>query len=208
MPLPTGDRQMSDPRIETLTASFYHDPLAEFFWPNEESRAKQLSAGLEFLLKLSSKIWCSETANRKYAGVIGAAQPGGYPPPFFDSMVPLIRLILKLLSLTSLREMEKMTRVFRRFDKIHPRQPHWYISVLGVHPDHQGKGLGGELLRPILQKADKESVIVYLECSNPNSLDFYRKYGFEVMEEIVPVRCCPPILGLVRKPISESSERA
>ncbi|MGO8879084.1 MAG: GNAT family N-acetyltransferase [Desulfomonilaceae bacterium] len=199
---------MSDPRIEILIASFYHDPLAEFFWPNDEFRAKQLTAGLEFLLKLSSIILSSETANRKCVGVIGAVRPGRYPPPFFHSMVALIRLTLKLLPLTPLSEMIKMPRVFHRFDKIHPRQPHWYIGVLGVHPDQQGKGLGGELLKPILQKAEEESVIVYLECSNPNSLDFYRKYGFNVIEEIVPVRGCPPIWGLVRKPMSESSELA
>lgn len=198
---------MSDPRIETLIASFYHDPLAEFFWPNDKFRATQLSAGLEFLLTLSSAILSSETANGKCAGVIGATRPGKYPPPFLHSMVSLIRLILKLLTLTSLSQMIKMSRVFHRFDKIHPPQPHWYISVLGVHPDHQGQGMGGELLMPILQKADKESVIVYLECSNPNSLDFYRKYGFEVMVEIVPVRDCPPIWGLERKPRSDSSER-
>ncbi len=201
MPLRMGARHMIDPRIETLIASFYHDPLAQFFWPNEELRVKQLSAGLEFLLKLSSIILSSETANRKCAGVIGATRPGRYPPPFFHSMVALIRLILILLYLTPLREMKKMTSVYNQFDKIHPQQPHWYIALLGVHPDQQGKGLGGELLRPVLRQADKESVIVYLECSNPNSLDFYRKYGFEVIKEIVPVRGCPPIWGLVRKPI-------
>lgn len=197
---------MTDPRIETLTASFYHDPLVEFFWPNEEFRAKQLSAGLEFLLKLSSIILSSERANEKCAGVIGAAQPGSYPPPLFHSMIALVRMILILLSLTPLSEISKMARVYHRFDKIHPRQPHWYISVLRVHPDQQGKGLGGELLRPILRNADEESVIVYLECSNPNSLDFYRKYGFKVMDEIVPVHGCPPIWRLATKPRSESRE--
>ena len=199
---------MTDPRIETLTASFYHDPLAEFFWPNEEFRAKQLSAGLEFLLKLSSIILSSETASRKCVGVIGAARPGKYPPPFFHAMVALIRMILKLVPLTPWHDMGKMARVYYRFDKIHPRQPHWYISVLGIHPDQQGKGLGGELLRPILRKADEESVIIYLECSNPNSLDFYRKYGFKVMEEIVPVHGCPPLWRLATKPRSESRELA
>jgi hypothetical protein len=86
IPLPMGARQMIDPRIETLIASFYDDPLAQFFWPNEELRAKQLSAGLEFILKLSSMILSSETANRKCAGVIAATRPGRYPPPFFHSM--------------------------------------------------------------------------------------------------------------------------
>ena len=199
---------MSDPRIETLTAAFYHDPMTEFLLPNEESRAKRLSAGVEFLLELSSRTWSAEIANEKHAGVVGAASPEEYPPPFFHLMVVLSKLILKSLSFTPLRVMEQWLRVFHQLDKIRPRHPHWYILVLGVHPDHQGKGLGGELLRQILQKADEESVAVYLESSNPKNQDFYRKYGFGVREEIVPVPGCPPIWGLMRKPIFESGEPA
>ncbi|MEI7450805.1 MAG: GNAT family N-acetyltransferase [Desulfomonile sp.] len=208
MSFPIGDRQMSNPRIETLTAAFYHDPLTQFLLPNEESRAKRLSRAVEFLLELSSKTWSAEIGNKKYAGVIGAAPPEEYPPPFFHLMVVLTKLILKSLSFTPLRVMEQWLHVFHQFDKIRPRQSHWYILVLGVHPDHQGKGLGGELLRPILQKADEERVAVYLESSNPKNLDFYGKYGFGVREKIVPVRGCPPMWGLVRKPVSEWGEQA
>ena len=202
-----GDRQMADPRIETLIASFYHDPLVEFFWPNEEYRARQLSAGLEFLLGLSSATSSIEIANSKCAAVIGVTPPEGYPPPFFNAMVALSKLILKSICLSPLREMKRWIRVYHQLEKMHPRQPHWYILVLGAHPDHQGKGLGGELLKPILQKADEGNVAVYLECSNPKSLDFYDKHGFRVMEEIVPIHGCPPIWRLIRKPISESTER-
>jgi ribosomal protein S18 acetylase RimI-like enzyme len=200
-------RQMSDPRIETLTAAFYHDPLTEFLLPNEESRAKRLSAGVEFLLELASKTWSAEIANKKCAGVVGAASPTEYPPPFFHLMVVLSKLILKSLSFTPWRVMKQWLYVFHQLDKIRPRELHWYILVLGVHPDHQGKGLGGELLRQILRKADEESVAVYLESSNPKNLDFYGKYGFEVREEIVPVRGCPPIWGLVRQSVPKSGER-
>jgi ribosomal protein S18 acetylase RimI-like enzyme len=196
---------MADPRIETLIASFYHDPLVEFFWPNEGSRANQLSVGLEFLLGLSSTTRSLEIANNRCAAVIGATSPEDYPPPFFSSMVELSKLILKSLRFSPFREMKRWIRVYHQLEKIHPRQPHWYVLVLGAHPDHQGKGLGGELLKPILQKADEESVGVYLECSNPKSLDFYNKHGFRVIEEIVPIHGCPPIWRLIRKPISESS---
>ncbi len=202
-----GDRQMADPRIETLIESFYHDPLVEFFWPNEEYRARQLSAGLEFLLGLSSATRSIEIANSKCAAVIGVTPPEGYPPPFFRSMCALSKLILKSMCLSPLSEMKRWIRVYHQLEKMHPRQPHWYILVLGAHPDHQGKGLGGELLKPILQKADEQKVAVYLECSNPKSLDFYDKHGFRVMEEIVPIQGCPPVWRLIRRPLSESTER-
>ncbi len=121
-------------------------------------------------------------------------------------MVMLTKLILKSLSFTPYRAMEQWLHIFRKFDKIRPRQPHWYILVLGVHPDHQGKGMGGELLRKVLQRAEEDRVAVYLESSNPKNLDFYRKYGFELTAEIVPVAGCPPIWGLLREP--ESYEEA
>ena len=181
---------MGDPRIETLIAAFYHDPLTEFLLPDEESRTKRLSTGIEFLLGLSSSTWSAGTTNRPCAGMIGAASPEEYPPPFFHLMVGLTKLILKSLSYTPHRVMEQWVRIFHKFDKLLPRQPHWYVLVLGVHPDHQGKGLGGVLLRQVLQRADDERVAVYLESSNPKNLDFYRKYGFEVTEKIVPVAGC------------------
>ena len=197
---------MGDPRIETLIAAFYHDPWTEFHFPEEESRAKRLSTGIDFLLGLSSRTWSVGTTNRACAGVIGAAPPEEYPPPFFHLMVMLTKLILKSLSFTPYRVMKQWVRIFHKFDKIRPRQPHWYVPILGVHPDHQGKGLGGELLRKVLQRADEDRVAVYLESSNPKNLDFYRKYGFEVTAKIVPVAGCPPIWGLLRE--LESNEKA
>ena len=36
----------------------------------------------------------------------------------------------------------------------HVAQPHWYLWMLGVDPQHQGRGLGSELLRSLNAKAD------------------------------------------------------
>ena len=191
---------MRDPKIETLVEAFYHDPLTEFLLPEEGFRAKRLSRGIEFLLGLSPNTWTVAAEGRPCAGVIGAASPQEYPPSVFYLMLMLARLILKSLSFTPVRVMDEWLSIFRKFDEMHPSQPHWYILILGIHPDHQGKGLGGDLLKNVLQRADNERVPVYLESSNPKNLDFYRKHGFQVTQEIVPTAGCPPVWGLVRMP--------
>ena len=48
----------------------------------------------------------------------------------------------------------------------HPKGPeHWYLQYLGVEPRRQGKGLGGALLAPVLERCDGEGVPAHLETS-------------------------------------------
>lgn len=57
-------------------------------------------------------------------------------------------------------------------------EPHHYLSILGVDPDHQGQGIGGALLRPMLQRADHEGAVCYLETTRPQNVPFYERHGF------------------------------
>jgi ribosomal protein S18 acetylase RimI-like enzyme len=57
----------------------------------------------------------------------------------------------------------------------------WYLFLLGVEPDRQRRGLGGALMRPVLERADKERVACYLETENQRNVAFYLKQGFEMI---------------------------
>ena len=58
---------------------------------------------------------------------------------------------------------------------------HWYLALLGVDPDHAGKGIGSALLEPVLAEADKDRLPCYLETAEKSNLAFYEKHGFEVL---------------------------
>jgi GNAT superfamily N-acetyltransferase len=69
--------------------------------------------------------------------------------------------------------------LFDRLDNSHPDEPpHFYLSLLGTHPDHRGKGLGMALLADNLAKIDSEGVPAYLESSNPENDPRYERLGF------------------------------
>lgn len=55
----------------------------------------------------------------------------------------------------------------------------WYLSILGVAPSEQGKGLGARLLAPTLAEADRAGATCYLETFASRSRPFYRRVGFE-----------------------------
>jgi len=67
-----------------------------------------------------------------------------------------------------------------RFDAAHPRdEPHYYLSLLGTHPAHRGRGIGMSLLAHDLARIDAEHLPAYLESSNPSNDDRYARLGFE-----------------------------
>ena len=62
-------------------------------------------------------------------------------------------------------------------------EPHWYLMILGVDPPHQGRGVGGELMQPVLAQCDRDGLPAYLETQKARNVPFYRKHGFEVLRE-------------------------
>jgi ribosomal protein S18 acetylase RimI-like enzyme len=77
------------------------------------------------------------------------------------------------------------TRTLSAVEKQHPKDPpHYYLAILGTDPDHQGKGIGSSLLRPVLDICDRDGVGAYLESSKESNIAFYARHGFEVTGEV------------------------
>jgi len=72
------------------------------------------------------------------------------------------------------------------FDENHPSEPrHYYLSLLGVHASHRGKGLGMGLLSENLKTIDTtDQLPAYLESSNPANDVRYARNGFRPIGEI------------------------
>lgn len=71
-------------------------------------------------------------------------------------------------------------------DEFHPREPHWYLSMVGVDPSRQGQGLGAALLKAGLARCDADGLPAYLESSSPKNVPLYERHGFEVIGLIRP----------------------
>lgn len=78
--------------------------------------------------------------------------------------------------------------------------PRWYLGVLGVAPERQGEGLGSRLMRPILERADREGLPVTLETGQPRNLPLYRRHGFAVLREIPPPEPGGPVAWTLLRP--------
>jgi ribosomal protein S18 acetylase RimI-like enzyme len=59
----------------------------------------------------------------------------------------------------------------------------WYLSIVAVAPEAQGRGVGAALLAPTLAQADAAMAGCYLETFNPRSVRFYQRLGFVTQAE-------------------------
>lgn len=65
-----------------------------------------------------------------------------------------------------------------------PDQPHWYLGVLAVHPDHHRRGVGSALMAPGLARADRDGVPAFLETATSDNVRLYQRHGFAVTGEL------------------------
>jgi ribosomal protein S18 acetylase RimI-like enzyme len=84
-------------------------------------------------------------------------------------------------------DLRRFLTVIDHTDQAHGRlmhQPHWYLWALGVQPEAQGQGIGGDLLQYGLAQADGDGLPCYLETQTERNIAFYERFGFRVADEL------------------------
>jgi len=66
-----------------------------------------------------------------------------------------------------------------------PKEPHWYLAILSVSPEAQGRGHGSALLEPGLERCDRDGTAAWLETQREKNVGFYEQFGFELVEKLM-----------------------
>jgi GNAT superfamily N-acetyltransferase len=89
---------------------------------------------------------------------------------------------------------------FAGLEALHPSEPHWYLMFVGVEPSLQSSGVGAELLSPILERADADRALCYLETPFERTHRFNHRLGFEISSESQPFAAPARIWTMTRSP--------
>lgn len=176
--------------IDTIALGFAGDPMTRWVWPHAH---QYLAAMPRFVRAFGGAAFsrggafCSED----YAGAALWLRPGVHPDEE--------RLGELMESTASAAAREAGGAIFEQMAKYHPKEPHWYLPLIGVDPAHQGRGHGDALMRYALERLDREKVPAYLESTNPRNISLYRRHGFEELGTI-QVGSSPTLVPMVRRP--------
>ena len=75
-----------------------------------------------------------------------------------------------------------------------------YVTVVGVAPEHQGQGIGRQLMTSLAGASDRSGLPVYLETETEGNVRFYERFGFAVVETITLPLVELPTWLMVREP--------
>ena len=180
--------------IAALVPAFGSDPVCRWVWPDPQ---QYLASFPEFARAFGGRAFERGTAYAvgdyvdDYAGAALWLPPEVQPDE--DALAEL------LLRTVAEEDRDDMFAVFEQMATYHPREPHWYLPLIGVDPSRQGKGYGSLLMRHALAACDRDGTTAYLESSNPANVPLYERHGFEVLGTI-RVGTSPPIFPMLRRP--------
>ena len=66
-----------------------------------------------------------------------------------------------------------------------PVERHSHLGPIGVLPEAQGRHIGHRLTEWYCQEVDRVGEPGYLETDRSENVSFYRRFGFEIREEII-----------------------
>ena len=183
--------------VDAVAWSFYEDPVFRWIAPNDARRLSELKRGFALFAR---RIWFPQAETYTTDRLIGGAfwmPPGTWQLNIFRQL-----LMLPMMAVIGHGDLPRLLRTLSAVEAEHPHERHYYLPVIGISPQWQGRGFGSALLRPILNRCDREHLPAYLEASSPRNRTLYERHGFCVTNEVQVASDSPPMWPMWRDPRS------
>jgi ribosomal protein S18 acetylase RimI-like enzyme len=165
--------------VTVLDSAFSEDSMWKEVFDDVEKNRILTEVMVRFCLTYGAVVSTSD----KLEGVMAIAPYGKDM-----NMLSIIRSGAFLLSMKIGNESKKFKVLSDALDeakKTLDLDPYIHLLIMGVSQDYQGKGLGGKLVRALIEKSESENKPIYLETQKEDNVYFYEKYGFEVKKKII-----------------------
>jgi GNAT superfamily N-acetyltransferase len=186
------------PAAAVFARAFAGDPLYAWIFPDERVRGRRLPR--LFAAELRAAQRGRDEIDLMVAGgqILGCSL---WSPP--GALRPSARQQLAVLASFPLilgRRLPVALSSFNAIGAARPREPHWYLSTIGVDPPAQRTGVARGLLAPRLARCDEAGIPAALVTGERSNVAYYESLGFAVTGEITLADGGPPHWAMWRRP--------
>ncbi|MFX1417580.1 MAG: GNAT family N-acetyltransferase [Promethearchaeota archaeon] len=175
-----------DPAAKVLTRAFENDPLFNAYFPDLTIRVEQIYHLMKYCIRYCRRFGEVYTTSRKLEGIA----IWQFVDPVEEQKDKPRNLFAKWLSfrleVALGRAVEKVYSIYGYMISIQYELvplPHWYLMMIGIDPDFQGKGYASKLIKPMLSRIDKEQLQCYLDTNIEKNEPLYQYFGFKTLKK-------------------------
>lgn len=156
-----------------LARAFSHDPAFAYIFPDPAVRAARLPGLFALLFDGDGRGGMRLVSPTREAASLwrAPARAAAGWPEMLRRAVPLLGALGGALP--------RALRVSSAIEERFPREPFWYLHILGCDPTVQGQGWGTAAVRAGLGRAGGR-MPTYLETATEANVGFYQSLGFRV----------------------------
>ena len=181
-----------------LARAFREDPVSGWVLPDPGSRERRLRR--YFLTLMRHQMLGLDGAQTALVDGSIAGVALWLPPGHLMATAREKFAALPGFALAYGRRLGAASELVQSMYKVHPKEPHWYLDMIGTDPDRRGLGVGAALLRSRLRTCDEQRMPAYLESSNPGNVPLYEHFGFEVRDGLRLPEGVPEVTPMWRPP--------
>ena len=168
-----------------LRDAFQHDPIWNQLFKDEPMAEHKLSSFFEAPVRYCMKFGDVYATSENLEG-IAAWVPGD------QGNMTMWRMLRSGALMSAMRIGAGIGKKMKQIMKTLPEDreqnmgdsPYIYFLIVGVASTYQGKGLGGKLIRAVIERSEAEGKPIYLETETVDNVKLYEKYGFHVIKKI------------------------
>ena len=184
-----------------LSQAFKDDPIHHYAFPNLEERAKRMPYSFQYVLRYNLRYGRVFTTSSQLEGIAVWVPSDNLSSSFWRTLISGAMWSGLRMGFRAGRWMDELDKyVGAKHRKLVPSK-HWYLLILGVDPQHQGKGHASQLLNGMFKDTDEEGVPCYLETEGENNVSMYKHFGFKVVDEFIVPNTNVELVAMLRKPI-------
>jgi len=164
--------------VDILTKAFDSNGSVNYVIKQDKRRAIRIRKLMEYSFEVCwhfGEIYLSDDKN----GVVLLLLPEKKKTTIKAFMLD-ISLVINSIGITRVFSVMKRESMVK---KNHPEN-FIYLWYIGVTPGFQGKGIGSSLLEAIISLGNQRKRAVYLETSTQKNLQLYKRFGFNIYNEI------------------------
>ena len=174
------EKKHKDDIVEVLFRSFEDYPLMQFFFGDayQDSARYYWKYVYDFALIIDGILLGAFTEGelQGFAFII----PPQEPQKDFQSVITHLKK--QLIAIIGEKIVMRIDAYLSFQDKNKPPQPHFYLDVISVDPQSQGKGLSKALLSQVhaISEQHPHSRGVALETQTEQNIAYYKRFGYGV----------------------------